>query len=92
MDGRVVTYPMFPSKVPTCAIQWIDCRGEPTPDENPAIGLAVLRSDNRKFPICAEHAQLMNAARSHHDAACTHVSRHPVGAFWSFEPLPKAST
>lgn len=48
---------------PKCGCSWIDGEGNPTPDNNEAIGLAVCydpRSFGEKgsdpFPICAEHA------------------------------------
>ena len=57
-----------------CEIQWIDDSGQPTPDDNPAIGFARLRAseyvganaahgrvaiERRSYPICAEHAARM---------------------------------
>lgn len=43
-----------------CKIQWIDSRGIPTPDTNPAVGYAVVTfpdgSKGHPIPICAEHA------------------------------------
>lgn len=67
-----------------CAIEWIDCRGNPTPDENEAVGHAVLVATGQRFPICAEHAKSMANGRSHHDPKCTHV----CGATsWKFEPF-----
>lgn len=58
----------------TCAIQWIDGNGQPTPDEKPAIGRVRLREhfeyhagrqlkfgDNEKwYTICACHAKQLN--------------------------------
>jgi hypothetical protein len=57
----------------TCKIQWIDKRGNPTPDNNMAIGVAWVErhwvdypaainggwwmEESEKFPICAEHAR-----------------------------------
>lgn len=45
-----------------CKIQWVDAQGQPTPDNNPAVGVATCRVynrdgsvDERSFPICAEH-------------------------------------
>ena len=52
---------------PTSSIQWVDPRGEPTPDTNPAIGharcLGYPVKSNPSYkptpspwrPICAEH-------------------------------------
>ncbi len=59
-----------------CKIQWITSKGEPTPDDNEAIALAVCY-DPRSFgekgsdptPICAEHAK-------------------QKGKFWKLLPLP----
>jgi hypothetical protein len=59
----------------TCAIQWIDGQGRPTPDNSPAIGFVRLREyfhtlhgrtlkfgDNDKwYPICAAHAAQLSA-------------------------------
>jgi hypothetical protein len=84
-------FPMFPGPVPTCQIQWIDCKGEPTPDENPAVGLAVIvqQGERKAFPVCKDHArhmlERMPRARCHHDPDCHHVSRGPL-ADWTFEP------
>ncbi len=62
--------PMFPPMIPTCQIQWIDDKGNPTPDDHPAIGLAMLehaKAHDRRyltsaqsgFPICAHHLERM---------------------------------
>jgi hypothetical protein len=53
----------------TCKIQWIDRHGNPTPDNNPAIGRVRTKARDQRiggrlihfrasdwFPICAEHA------------------------------------
>lgn len=54
-------------KVPTCAIQWIDKQGNPTPDTNPAVALiqcmgiysvervGYVPEPSEVFPCCAEH-------------------------------------
>jgi hypothetical protein len=48
-----------------CRIQWIDERGNPTPDDNEAIGYAVntqqvgKATSVRRYPICAEHKARM---------------------------------
>lgn len=70
-----------------CLVQWIDCRGNPTPDTNDAVGYAVLKRDNRRFPICAEHAKAIDSARVHFETGCPHVSRDPMSAVWTFEAL-----
>lgn len=73
-----------------CQIQWIDCKGNPTPDDNEAIGFAVL-ADRRMFPVCADHASKIGQNWSHHDARgmrCTHRSTDQ--ATWTFEPLASA--
>lgn len=54
----------------TCKIRWINLTGEPTDDNNPAIGRVRVRAYAREldgrtigfptsewFPICAEHAR-----------------------------------
>ena len=72
-----------------CQIQWIDCKGTPTPDNNEAVGFAVLA--DRKFPVCADHAKGIGYNWSHHshdDVRCTHRSSDP--AHWTFEPLASA--
>lgn len=50
----------------TCKIRWIDSLGNPTPDDNPAIGEAwhvgysnVWIEESNRFPICARHAILL---------------------------------
>lgn len=85
--------PMFPPSHPTCAIQWIDCAGEPTPDENPAIGVAVIvhaHGERHAYPICRAHYDHMFSRFSHHDAECTHrrsvESAVCMVSAWSFEP------
>lgn len=60
-------YPMFPAPIPLCAIEWIDRVGNPTPDDNPAVGLACLDqkttsgydmpTQTREFPVCEHHAK-----------------------------------
>jgi len=62
-----------------CCIQWIDERGNPTPDANPAIGRVrreahsepdpravngrIDYSQSEWFPICAEHRARMRTMR-----------------------------
>lgn len=55
----------------TCTIQWIDRKGNPTPDNNPAIGMAHVRFvhgdgsvNETAHAICAEHAAQMPAKMS----------------------------
>ncbi len=72
---------------PKCQVRWIDCAGNPTPDDNPAVGFAVLRSDGRRFLVCADHAALLSAGRVHHQHDCRHVARDPMSALWTFEAL-----
>ena len=49
-----------------CRIQWVsaESKGEPTPDDNEAIGVVQCHyhdhrgySESEEFPICAEHAR-----------------------------------
>jgi hypothetical protein len=44
-----------------CKIKWIDREGKETPDDNPAIGYAVVTfpdgSKGHPIPICAAHAE-----------------------------------
>jgi hypothetical protein len=62
----------------TCTIQWIDARGKPTADNNPAIGrvrtrerfeqrggLALHYKQSAWFPICACHARRLHDAGMH---------------------------
>lgn len=64
---------------PTCKIKWIDKKGDPTPDTNPAIGWC--RSVDRYqiihgrtlhfpasqwFPVCQEHARQMDSLDMSH--------------------------
>jgi len=69
----------------TCRIQWIDSQGNPTPDANPAVGVAwtvdyyhMMRdghvihfTESEAFPICEAHRARMDA---------------PETAFWRFAP------
>lgn len=61
-----------------CKIQWIDDRGQPTPDSNEAIGAArtIARDEmiggrlvhfdaSDWFPICADHAKRLNDLGMH---------------------------
>jgi hypothetical protein len=64
-----VTIPVIPAEQKglglsqTCKIQWIDNQGNATPDNNPAVGMAVVEffdregkpSHKREFPICQDH-------------------------------------
>jgi hypothetical protein len=63
----------------TCKIQWVDADGQPTPDNNPAIGRVmlpprVLQIQGRGvqfdasdwFPICAEHAKRLSEPGMEH--------------------------
>lgn len=51
----------------TCAIQWIDSNGKPTPDTNEAIGSALCTTHyadgtitkSEAFPICRDHLARM---------------------------------
>lgn len=53
-----------------CEIRWIDRDGEPTPDQNPAIGYAVNvqrcgdEADVREFRVCLSHLAVMPTGRS----------------------------
>jgi hypothetical protein len=57
----------------TCELQWVDKSGNPTPDDNPAIGWVRGRAHERVIwgrlirfeptlwsPICAEHAKRLH--------------------------------
>jgi hypothetical protein len=68
-----------------CKVRWIGCDGEPTPDDNDAVGHVVLKADGRRFPICSEHLDVVRRARSH-SGECRHVTSFPDT--WEFEPLP----
>jgi hypothetical protein len=70
--------------MPTCAIQWITCQGQRTPDTNEAIGDAVsLLFDRQRFPICAEHLTVL-VNRTSHMGTCRHYDTKPTT--WRFEP------
>jgi hypothetical protein len=72
----------------TCKIQWIDDKGTPTPDENPAIGEVRVEAyrepyptavngyidhpTSEWFPICADHARRLS------DRGMGH---------WTFKPI-----
>ena len=68
-----------------CKVEWVDCSGKPTPDDNDAIADAVLRADGRRFPVCAEHMRMVERARSH-SGTCSHVTRFPTT--WIIEKYP----
>jgi hypothetical protein len=70
---------------PTCKIQWIDCKGDPTPDERVAIGEVYTQDEpGRRWPICAEHAKFLDKFVVHHDPHCHHRPRGPM-AKWVLE-------
>jgi hypothetical protein len=59
----------------SCEIQWIDEQGNPTPDENPAVGevwmpareytregRTLFFGESKRFPICREHLAQMRKA------------------------------
>ncbi len=74
-----------------CQIKWIDCNGDATPDENPAVGVAVYTSAVsevvNRWRICAEHLKSMG--KVHHDPKCVHKPSQPELAKWTFEPYPR---
>lgn len=56
--------------MPPCKIQWVDSRGIPTPDQNPAIGTVVCNCQQHSaqqtpLPICAEHLARFHAEHLH---------------------------
>lgn len=71
---------------PTCQIQWIDCNGRPTPDQNEAIGVAAftLHGETRRFPICAAHLASMGQV---HHGHCKHAPTLQGSGQWAFEPF-----
>ena len=48
-------------KSPVCEVQWCNKQGNPTPDPNLAIGVAVCSfpwgGTSRPIPICESHAK-----------------------------------
>ncbi len=69
--------------MPCCKIRWI-ADGRPTPDENPAIGIARHTARHwdgsveiRDFPVCAEHYKVMP------------IGSVGEGQRWDFLPLPE---
>ncbi len=65
-----------------CLIQWIDCAGKVTPDDNEAVGLATSPHGN-VYPVCSEHLKTLRARTSHHQEDCPHHNSYSEG--WSFE-------
>lgn len=67
----------FSVSIPQCRCKWIDAEGDETPDNHPAIGMAVCynpatswgEKGSEPFPICQDHA----------------VRR---GKYWKILPLP----
>lgn len=53
--------------VPRCEVKWIDDAGKETPDNNPAVTLAILTScfpeekRVRKLLCCAAHQEKLNS-------------------------------
>lgn len=77
--ARCPRYEPVPVK---CEIGWIDCHGARTPDNNEAVGFAVI--GKLKFPVCADHARTIGSGRCHH-GACVHMTSGPSS--WTFEPF-----
>jgi hypothetical protein len=71
----------------TCKIQWIDCQGQPTPDDNPALGFAVHQGIY--YPICAQHKDTLDRAMAHHDIGCRHDARTWAWAYQAFDASAK---
>lgn len=80
-----------------CCIQWIDAQGNPTPDDNDAIGYAVMTSRGtypsgasadkvQRWPICAEHLDRMPT----HKLTCW--TTPDASSQWSFEPLEETES
>lgn len=75
-----------------CKIQWVDAHGRATPDDNPAVCVAVFRSYNRdgsvreerRFPICGEHL-----SRAPNEPSFDRCGR--IVSTWSFEPLAEVA-
>lgn len=70
--------------MPKCKIQWIDQNGEPTPDDNEAIG-EVWRVANTQI----HHGRQIHFSESEHFPICAeHALRLPM-PHWEFEPYQK---
>lgn len=72
-----------------CKIQWIDCRGFETPDENEAVGYAVVYSklfdEYQRYPICTEHLKSLNQV---HHGNCKHTT---TARQWAYEEFKDAT-
>lgn len=78
----------------TCRIQWVDDNGRPTPDTNPAVGIAVYEAHEfqvngrsffapeQRYPICEHHAAILRES-------LIHAGEHPRTKWWRLEQLPQ---
>jgi len=72
---------------PKCDIQWIDRQGNPTPDNEDAIGVAVCHRrdpDGKRYvgaplAICSHHAKQAGAFFTHLGNSIWHVEPHFSG-------------
>lgn len=75
--------------MPKCQIMWIDAQGQPTPDGNDAVMLALVHrlkvgdvgyepEISETFHICAEHY-----------ARIQPHFKYENGGAWQFAPLPE---
>jgi hypothetical protein len=75
-----------------CEVQWINCKGEPTPDENEATHLVHVldksgNRDGRCYLVCPDHLRNLLVGK-HHEDACRHYSQYSPARAWDWELLP----
>lgn len=75
-----------------CQVCWIDCHGNVTEDNNPAVGYAIVHwpsGDYNRFMVCEEHIKnVIDRQTVHHDKDCKHYSRfYKDGGTWTFQPF-----
>jgi hypothetical protein len=74
------------NSVPTCQIQWIDPKGQPTPDSNLAVGRV-----RRERYFHTLHGRTMEIPQTEWFYICAHhlhQLKQPGMEHWTFEPLP----
>ena len=77
-----------------CAIQWIDESGNPTPDNNPAVGVATstINGEAKSFPICENHLERMPTPAAYLESARRIQARTGTPIVnpndgWTFKPF-----
>lgn len=77
-----------------CEIQWVDASGNPTPDGNEAVCIAVStivrlstgEETVRRYPCCAEHAKQLTESAANSSREPDRVSNN-IASLWTREEI-----